>query len=99
MDNQPKQGKQRFSDYFYNRITYIGVGISSFVLVVEFFLNGIDYFAPTSSVYLDIFTYILLPPFFIVGLILIPLGARWKKRRVLQGLSPSHPKLIVVDPS
>jgi len=99
MDNQPKQRKQRFSDYFYNRITYIGVGLSVLVLILEFFLNGMDYFSPSSSVYLDIITYILLPPFFIIGLILIPVGARWKKRRVLQGIAVKHPKSILFNPS
>ena len=45
MDNQPKQGKQRFPDHFYNSITYVGVMLSVFILCCEFFLFAIDFFS------------------------------------------------------
>ena len=79
MIKEPNKGKQRFSEDFYNSITYIGVVLSVFILACEFFLFAIDFFSPSPSVYLGILTYILLPPFLIIGLILIPLGARWKQ--------------------
>ena len=95
MENQPQQGRQRFSDNFYNSVTYFGVALSVLVLACELFLFGFDLLAPSSSVYLGMFTYILLPPFLILGLILIPLGARWKQHRVLKGLPGGKP--IVID--
>ena len=42
MGIQPKKGKQRFSDNFYNSITYGGVVLSVLVLVCEIFLFAID---------------------------------------------------------
>src|SRR3989338_10076958 len=95
MENQPQQGRQRFSENFYNSVTYFGVALSVLVLACELFLFGFDLLAPLSSVYLGMFTYILLPPFLILGLILIPLGARWKQHRVLKGLPGGKP--IVID--
>ncbi len=97
MDKQPKQGKQRFPDDFYNSITYVGVALSVFILSCEFFLFAIDLFTSSPSVYLGLITYVLLPPFLISGLILIPLGARWKHHRVLKGVTESRPKPIVID--
>ena len=97
MDNRTNQGKQRFPDHFYNSITYFGVVLSVFILCCEFLLFGIDFFSPSPSVYLGLITYVLLPPFLIIGLILIPVGARWKHRRVLKGIAESRPKPIVID--
>jgi len=99
MENHPKKGKQRFSDNFYNSITYCGVVLSVLVLVCEVFLFAIDIFVRPASVYLGIITYILLPPFLIIGLILIPIGARRKQHRVHDGLEKKHPKHIVIDPT
>jgi len=56
MENQPPQGRHRFSDNFYNSVTYFGVALSVLVLVCELFLFGFDFLAPLSSVYLGIFT-------------------------------------------
>lgn len=99
MNKEPKQKKRKFSGYFYNNITYVGVALSVLVLVCEFLLFGIDFFSRVSSSYLSILTYFLLPPFLILGLILIPVGARWKQYKVYKGIEESRVKLIVIDPS
>src|SRR5580700_8223832 len=99
MDKKPKQEGRKFSGYFYNNITYVGVMLSVLVLVCEFLLFGIDFFSRVSSAYLSILTYFLLPPFLILGLILIPIGARWKQYKVYKGIEESQVKLIVIDPS
>lgn len=84
--------KLPFSRYFYNWITYTGVFLSIFVFFAEFFLFAIDFFSHQGDLYLGIFTYCLLPPFLILGLLLIPLGALRKKKRVEQGLSGIAPQ-------
>ncbi len=95
--HHPKPKKQRFSDDFYNVITYAGVALSIVVLVCETILFWVDFLAPTHNDYLGIITYLILPPFLILGLILIPVGARWKHRRVLKGLADSKPRAIHID--
>ena len=97
MDKQSKQVKQRFPDHFYNGITYSGIMLSVFIIACELFLFAIDIFSPSSGGYLGILTYILLPPFLVIGLILIPVGAHWKQNQILRGLGDRKPKPIVID--
>jgi hypothetical protein len=97
MDKDPKQGKQRFDDSFYNSITYFGVVLSVFILTCEFFLFAIDFFSTSQSIYLGLITYVVLPPFLVIGLLLIPIGARLKQRRILHGSAEKKPKPIVID--
>ena len=91
--------KKSFSIYFYNSVTYLGAFIAIFVFLVECFLFSIDFFSAHHSTYLGLYTYILLPPFLILGLILIPLGAQWKRQRVLAGKSTAAVKTIFINPS
>ena len=90
-------GKHRCPDDFYNGITYVGVLLASFILFCEFILFGLDFLSHSPSVYLGLITYIILPPFLILGLLLIPIGARWKRHRVLKGLAEARPKPLVID--
>ncbi|MFA5059312.1 MAG: NapC/NirT family cytochrome c [Candidatus Omnitrophota bacterium] len=95
----PTEKKHKFSDYFYNRITYGGVALALLVFIIECLLFGIDFFTNGANFYLGILTYVFLPPFLILGLILIPLGAAWKHKRILKGISESAPKTLFIDPA
>jgi hypothetical protein len=97
MNKNPGHGRQRFPDDFYNHVTYFGVMLASFIFVCEFILFGLDFLSSSPSVYLGLITYVLLPPFLIIGLVLIPLGARWKHQRVLKGSTEGRPQPIVID--
>ncbi len=92
--NQPKQ---RFSDYFYNPITFAGVLLSIAVFTLEITLFGIDYYSRSPSLYLGLITYFLLPPFLFLGALLIPIGAWWKKRRIAKGVVSRYPVAFVLD--
>lgn len=98
-DQRPKSGKYKFSNYFYNGLTYLGVFLSLLAFFAECLLFGIDLFSPYSSVYLGMITYIVLPPFLILGLILIPVGALRKRKRVKMGMEHDSPKAFYLDPS
>jgi len=89
--------KNKFSGYFYNRITYAGVILALIFFVIECVLFGIDFFTDGKNVYLGILTYVILPPFIILGLIFIPVGAFWKRRRVLKGIAEIAPRKIFID--
>lgn len=91
--------KHKFSEYFYNRITYAGVLLAALIFLIECFLFAVDFFMHSGNVYLGVLTYVFLPPFLILGLILIPVGASWKRRRVLKGIAEAAPKTIHIDPS
>jgi len=98
--NKPQEERrQKFSDYFYNGVTYVGVFLSLLTFVVELFLFAFDFMGDGHNVYLGIFTYVLFPVCLISGLILIPIGALNKWNRVRKGLAPRKPRTFFIDPA
>lgn len=91
--------KKKFSPLFYNWITYFGVWLAFFVFLIEVFLFIIDFFAHGHNLYLGLLTYLILPPFLIIGLMLIPAGALIKRVRIRRGLTEMEPKPLVINPS
>lgn len=80
---------------YYNMLSFVGTALAiiSLSFIFLFFLVGII-FENTSS-YLGLFTYIILPVFLIIGLILIPVGmmieVKRRKKRELEYISKGWP--------
>lgn len=91
--------RHKFSDYFYNSVSYLGVFLALFIFLIECFLFAIDFSAHGKNLYLGLLTYIYLPPFLILGLLMIPAGALRKRHRVLRGTAPIEPRTLRIDPS
>ncbi|MDP2654411.1 MAG: NapC/NirT family cytochrome c [Candidatus Omnitrophota bacterium] len=89
----------KFSDYFYNGVTAAGVILTIVFFVIEAVLFGIDFFSGGANFYLGILTYVFLPPFLIIGLILIPLGALGKRLRIQKGQLDGVLRPLVFDPT
>lgn len=89
--------RRRFSINFYNYITYAGVVLSVFVFCLEVILYLIDTFIGPKTLYLGLVTYLLLPLFLFLGLVLIPAGALRKRRRIRKGLESGAPSPIHID--
>ncbi|MBI1871316.1 MAG: NapC/NirT family cytochrome c [Chlamydiae bacterium] len=87
----------RFSIYFYNVITYVGVALAFFIFCIETLLYLADLFVSHKTLYLGLLTYLVLPPFLFLGLILIPMGALWKRRRILRGKDSREPHPFHLD--
>lgn len=87
----------KYSKYFYNPLTYFGVILTLTIFVIEIFLFGLEFLDKGSNVYLGIITYVILPPFIIIGLILIPVGALLKKRSMEKGLPQGQHTKIELD--
>ena len=86
MNSSQQQGdERRFSELFYNAITYLGILISLIVFVLEGFLFLMDIYSHGSNVYLGLITYLVLPGILFFGLALIPIGYYWKKRQLRLG--------------
>ncbi len=89
--------KRKFAAYFYNPVTYVGACVALLFFISEVFLFAIDLTSHGRNLYLGLLTYILLPVFLILGLIMIPVGALWEKRRIAQGKSPLEFKKFRID--
>lgn len=66
--------KQRLPRLAYNWISAAGAIIASVTAILTIFLFGLNILAHITNPYIGIFMYMILPPFFILGLLLIPLG-------------------------
>ena len=90
-------GNRRLPESVYNWVTVCGaaLAVGSFVVIV--FLLLIDLFARQTSVYLGLVTFILLPVFLVIGLILIPVGMLLDQRRQRRGLASTFPQGIHLD--
>jgi len=66
----------------YNWISALGALLAGLTLLLILFLLGLNLFAGITNPYLGIFLYMVLPPFLILGLLLIPLGMYHQWRRL-----------------
>lgn len=66
----------------YNWISLIGATIASISFFMIVFLFAISTIFGSGGSYLGLVIYIILPAFLIAGLILIPIGMVWKRKRI-----------------
>lgn len=76
---------RKFSEYFYNPISYAGAMLALLIFIVEIFLFAFDLFVGEGNLYLGILTYCLLPVFLIAGLLLIAAGGVLQRIRYVRG--------------
>lgn len=78
--------KKLFPNYVYNPITLTGAAIASLSFGLIVFLFVLDIFSSKENTYLGILTYIIIPSFLILGLLLIAYGIFREKRREVKGI-------------
>jgi len=88
--------KRRFPQFVYNPITIIGASISIISAGLIIFLFILDLFSAEANTYMGILTYIIIPSFLIVGLLLIAFGIVRERKRQREGKS-SERKFPVID--
>jgi hypothetical protein len=84
-----------------NPISVAGVALAVVSLANILFLFLIDFISQRSSPYVGILGYMVMPAFFILGLILIAIGAwRERSRKVTEtaGEIPRYPRIDLNDP-
>ena len=77
--------KKIFPHYVYNPITILGAAIAALSSGLIIFLFILDIFSSESNSYMGILTYIIIPSFLIVGLLLIAYGILRERKRERQG--------------
>ena len=80
-----------------NKLTVLGAGIALITGVTLAFFLVLIATVGESNPYLGIFVYLVLPPIFAFGIILIPIGALRKRRRVRKQLEDATTRWPVFD--
>lgn len=80
---------------YYNIVSFVGTVIALIALFLILFLMIIGFLYADTSSYLGLFTYIIVPGFLIIGLMLIPIGMvierKRRKKRELEYLKKGWP--------
>lgn len=71
--------------HYYSWTTFIGAAIASISLVMIVFLFLISFFFAEGDAYSGLIIYIILPAIMMIGLIMIPIGIFFKKRKEKKG--------------
>ncbi len=92
--------RKRLPSSFYNPITIAGAAIASISFGLILFLMLLETLATEPKPYMGIITFIILPGFLIIGLLLIAFGIYREHRFDLKGKHREHilPKLDLNDP-
>jgi nitrate/TMAO reductase-like tetraheme cytochrome c subunit len=93
---------ERLRVLFRNPLSVAGVALAIVSLANILFLFLIDFISQQSSPYVGILGYMVMPAFFILGLILIAIGAwRERSRKVTEaaGEIPRYPRIDLNDPN
>ncbi|MEJ2104109.1 MAG: NapC/NirT family cytochrome c, partial [Ignavibacteriaceae bacterium] len=85
-----------FPIYVYNPITFFGAGLAglSFALIV--FLTILEFLSPESKPYMGIITFIILPIFLIMGIVILIFGMLRERRRLEKGILRKK-RFMVID--
>lgn len=95
-----KPNNRKFPNSFYNIISIFGAILAGGTFGIILLLIMLERFSPSASPYVGILTYIILPVFLIIGLIIIPVGMWLEHRRRIRGLSVRYlPKFDLNSPA
>ena len=88
---------RRLPNMFYNWTTAVGalMAVVSFSLILLLYL--IDLLVQKTTIYLGLLTFVALPVFLVVGLVLIAAGALVEHRKQARGVTSTFPRLIRID--
>lgn len=89
---------RRLPDSAYNGITAGGAVLAGLSFLLILLLLLIDAMAQETTVYLGLVTFVVLPAFLVLGLILIPLGMLQERRRLAQGEASSFYQRFHINP-
>jgi hypothetical protein len=85
-----------FPVYVYNPITFFGAGLAGLSFGLIIFLTILELLSPEAKPYMGIITFIILPIFLILGIILLVLGMLRERRRLEKGIQ-RRKRFMVID--
>ena len=104
MEQTPSSARLHPRSLVHNSLSYAGFVIAFLTFMLIAFLLVIDFFSPSGSAYFGIVAYLILPPFLVLGLVLVPIGMGLENRRRRQksaaeaALLPPFPRIDLNQP-
>ncbi|MFT5366454.1 MAG: hypothetical protein ACI8V2_001401 [Candidatus Latescibacterota bacterium] len=88
---------KRLPDIFYNWWSVVGAFVAVVSFSVILLLLLIDIFLESTTLYLGLLTFMVLPGFLFAGLVLIALGALIERRKLARGVISTFPRQVHID--
>lgn len=86
-DQNTKPAKFKLFERVYNPLSLMGIALCAFSAAMIVALLVIDLLVGTNAPYLGLITFLILPPFFFLGLLIIPIGAyRYHRKLHREGI-------------
>ncbi|HEX7345066.1 MAG TPA: NapC/NirT family cytochrome c [bacterium] len=89
--------KRGFASLLYNRISYLGGMLAAIMIVIFLLMLFISTLTGAENPYFGLVTFIVIPPFIILGLLLIPIGVWWERRRRIRTGRATEAIFPVID--
>jgi hypothetical protein len=89
--------KRGFFSLLYNRLSYAGGTLAAIMFVIITLMLFINWMGGGKSPYYGLLTFLILPPFMILGVALIPIGVWWERRRWLRSGKKTETLFPVID--
>lgn len=87
---------RRLSDYLFNPLSLIGLGFIIFTIAMIIALTLVQSMSESAIPYAGMVAFVLLPPFFMLGLILVPMGI-WRQRKRMAKTGDADAKFFKMD--
>lgn len=88
---------KKLPSLFYNPVSMLGAVLALVSFCVILFLLLLDLFGDQASPYMGILAFIIMPAVLVLGLILIPAGMFWERKRRLRAKGRREPRSFYVD--
>lgn len=89
--------KLKLPPTYYNSISFLGTIIAAIAWLAIIFLVILSEIFNLGNVYTQLFTYLVVPGFLFLGLLLIAYGMYRKRKRIRKGTKESDRKIIIID--
>jgi hypothetical protein len=90
----------RLPTAFRNPVSFFGIVIATVTAVLFLALMGLEWLGYVTNPYIGLVAFVAIPTIFVIGLLIIPMGAWWagRRRRLAPAWEPEWPVLDFRDP-
>ena len=88
--------KIKLPQSYYNFISFLGTIVALIAWIAIIFLFIIDQIFGTGNVYTELFTFLVVPGFLILGIVMIFFGMYLKRKKIRKGINDDSSKVLTI---